>query len=317
MAIDLSGDSLHRRGYRRPGEQVEAPLKETLAAAVLLRAGWPAVAAVGGSVVDPLCGSGTLPIEAALQAADVAPGLLREAAGADGPHWGFLGWRGHDAALWKRLVAQAGERSAAALARLRAARSAPEGKLVPVAYGYDRDARAIALARDAVDPRRSAGARAHRGPRTGEARRARAALRDRRPHRHRHRRRCSHRDPRFGHAYQCRCCNRSGRFGHTYRARPDRRQPALRPAPGSRQAPQGWRAARPQGERRHRGRLDRRCAAVALSGSLCRPHARSPVRAARDRVCAKASPAGRRPSWSTISSSASASGCVPGEPTGS
>ncbi len=150
VAIDLSGDSLHRRGYRRPGEQVEAPLKETLAAAVLLRAGWPAVAAAGGSVVDPLCGSGTLPIEAALQAADVAPGLLREAAGADGPHWGFLGWRGHDAALWKRLVAQAGERSAAALARLRAARSAPDGKLVPVAYGYDRDARAIALARDAV-----------------------------------------------------------------------------------------------------------------------------------------------------------------------
>ena len=150
VAIDLSGDSLHRRGYRTPGEQAEAPLKETLAAALLLRAGWPAVAAAGGSVVDPLCGSGTLPIEAALLAADVAPGLVREAAGPDGPHWGFAGWRGHDPALWQGLVAQAGERRAAALAGLRATRRAPDGTLVPVAYGYDRDARAIGLARTAV-----------------------------------------------------------------------------------------------------------------------------------------------------------------------
>ena len=79
VSLDLSGESLHRRGYREPGRQVEAPLKETLAAAILTRAGWPAVAAAGGSVVDPLCGSGTLPIEAALIAADAAPGLLRAA----------------------------------------------------------------------------------------------------------------------------------------------------------------------------------------------------------------------------------------------
>jgi 23S rRNA (guanine2445-N2)-methyltransferase / 23S rRNA (guanine2069-N7)-methyltransferase len=81
LALDLSGDSLHRRGYRADRVQVEAPLKENLAAAMLLYAEWPAIAAAGGSFVDPLCGSGTLPIEAALIAADVAPGLLRAEAG--------------------------------------------------------------------------------------------------------------------------------------------------------------------------------------------------------------------------------------------
>ena len=150
VAVDLSGESLHRRGYRAPGEQVVAPLKETLAAAILVRAGWPQVAAAGGSVVDPLCGSGTLPLEAALMAADVAPGLLREAAGPDGPRWGFTGWRGHDAGLWERLVAQAGERRTAALARLRAARSRSGGATAPLAFGFDRDGRAVELARAAV-----------------------------------------------------------------------------------------------------------------------------------------------------------------------
>ena len=76
VAIDLAGDSLHRRGYR--GGQGAAPLKENLAAAILIRAGWPAIAAAGGGFVDPMCGSGTFPIEAALIAADFAPGLFRE-----------------------------------------------------------------------------------------------------------------------------------------------------------------------------------------------------------------------------------------------
>ena len=137
VSVDLSGDSLHRRGYREPGEQVAAPLKETLAAAILLRAGWPAIAAQDGSVVDPLCGSGTLPIEAALIACDVAPGALRDS-------WGFLTWKGHDAAAWSALVAEAGRRREAALARLRAAGA------LPLAFGYDSDRRAIALARDNV-----------------------------------------------------------------------------------------------------------------------------------------------------------------------
>ncbi len=76
VSIDLSGAPLHQRGYRQ-GKGV-APLKENLAAAMLLRAGWPAVHAEGGGIVDPMCGSGTLLIEAALMVADVAPGLRRE-----------------------------------------------------------------------------------------------------------------------------------------------------------------------------------------------------------------------------------------------
>ena len=98
VAIDLSGDSLHQRGYR--GGQGAAPLKENLAAAILVRAGWPAIAAAGGSFVDPMCGSGTLPIEAALIAADIAPGLLRD-------RFGFERWQQHDADAWAALRAAA------------------------------------------------------------------------------------------------------------------------------------------------------------------------------------------------------------------
>ncbi len=126
ISLDLSGDSLHRRGYR--GHAAEAPLKENLAAAILLRADWPALAREGAPLVDPLCGSGTLPIEAAFIAADVAPGLLRE-------HYGFLRWRGHDTATWSALIAEARERRDAGLARL------------PAIRGYDHDRRAIDAAR--------------------------------------------------------------------------------------------------------------------------------------------------------------------------
>ena len=125
LAIDLSGDSLHRRGYRGP--QGAAPLKENLAAAILLRAGWPEIAkAEHGAVglVDPMCGAGSLVIEAALIAADVAPGLLRT-------YFGFLRWRGHDAALWQRLIDEANARRAA-------------GSLEHVALrAYDRDPAAV------------------------------------------------------------------------------------------------------------------------------------------------------------------------------
>jgi 23S rRNA (guanine2445-N2)-methyltransferase / 23S rRNA (guanine2069-N7)-methyltransferase len=98
IGIDLSGEPLHRRGYRQSG--VEAPLKENLAAALLLRAGWPDIAAGGGAFVDPMCGSGTLVIEAALIAARMAPGLLRR-------RFGFERWLGHDAATWAGLRAAA------------------------------------------------------------------------------------------------------------------------------------------------------------------------------------------------------------------
>ena len=98
LSIDFSGESLHRRGYRLGTGA--APLKENVAAAVLLRSGWPALAAEGCMLVDPMCGSGTFLTEAALIAADAAPGL-------DRPYFGFLGWRGHDPALWERLCAEA------------------------------------------------------------------------------------------------------------------------------------------------------------------------------------------------------------------
>ena len=147
ISIDLSGQSLHRRGYRADKVQVEAPLKENLAAGLLLYAAWPSEAASGASLLDPLCGSGTLPIEAALMAADVAPGLLRAEAelkpGA-APAFGFLHWRGHDAALWDALLLEARERRAAGIKRLAAARPGV------VIRGSDRDQRAVKVARDFV-----------------------------------------------------------------------------------------------------------------------------------------------------------------------
>jgi len=109
VAIDLSGDSLHKRGYRETG--IAAPLKENLAAAMLYRADWTEIAASGGAFVDPMCGSGTLAIEAAWMASDTAPGLLRT-------RFGFQHWRGHDDEVWKALVDEALERQEAGLDRL-------------------------------------------------------------------------------------------------------------------------------------------------------------------------------------------------------
>jgi 23S rRNA (guanine2445-N2)-methyltransferase / 23S rRNA (guanine2069-N7)-methyltransferase len=126
IALDLAGESLHRRGYR--GAAGEAPLKENVAAGVLLRAGWEALAAKGAEFLDPLCGSGTLPIEAALIAAERAPGLTRD-------YFGFLGWRGHDVSLWEGLLTEA-------RARIRA-----DDAVTATVRGRDRDAAAIRAAR--------------------------------------------------------------------------------------------------------------------------------------------------------------------------
>jgi 23S rRNA (guanine2445-N2)-methyltransferase / 23S rRNA (guanine2069-N7)-methyltransferase len=108
VSLDFSGESLHRRGYRSEGGR--APLKENVAAAVLLRAGWPQIAAAGGILLDPMCGSGTFLTEGALIAADAAPAIDRE-------YFGFLKWHGHDAALWARLRADALARRSARVAR--------------------------------------------------------------------------------------------------------------------------------------------------------------------------------------------------------
>ncbi|QWT41192.1 bifunctional 23S rRNA (guanine(2069)-N(7))-methyltransferase RlmK/23S rRNA (guanine(2445)-N(2))-methyltransferase RlmL [Dickeya dadantii] len=102
VALDLSGESLHLRGYREMAGQ--APLKENLAAAIVLRSGWEA----GTPMVDPMCGSGTLLIEAAMMAADRAPGLHRQ-------HWGFLAWQKHNPTLWKSVTTEAQERARAGL----------------------------------------------------------------------------------------------------------------------------------------------------------------------------------------------------------
>jgi 23S rRNA (guanine2445-N2)-methyltransferase / 23S rRNA (guanine2069-N7)-methyltransferase len=104
LSVDFSGESLHRRGYRSEGGR--APLKENVAAAVLLRAGWPGVCERGGMLLDPMCGSGTFLTEGALIAADAAPAL-------DRGYFGFTGWRGHDAPLWERLRAEARARRGA------------------------------------------------------------------------------------------------------------------------------------------------------------------------------------------------------------
>jgi 23S rRNA (guanine2445-N2)-methyltransferase / 23S rRNA (guanine2069-N7)-methyltransferase len=106
IALDLSGDSLHRRSYRL--KTGEAPMKENLAAAVLIRAGWSGEQDGYKHLLDPMCGSGTLLIEAAMIAADIAPGLQRK-------RFGFSRWTGHNRELWERLVAEAQARKAKAM----------------------------------------------------------------------------------------------------------------------------------------------------------------------------------------------------------
>ncbi len=108
IAIDLSGASLHQRGYRL--QQGAAPLKENLAAAILIRADWPQRAEAGEALADPMCGSGTFLVEAALMAADVAPNLQRQ-------HWGFSAWLGHRPELWDPLRIEAASRARHGLAR--------------------------------------------------------------------------------------------------------------------------------------------------------------------------------------------------------
>ena len=127
LSLDLSGAPLHRRGWREL--QGEAPLKENLAAAMLLRARWPEIYAEGGALLDPMCGSGTLLIEGAWMAANVAPGLHRE-------YYGFLGWQQHDIALWRGLLDEARQRAEAGLRALRS-----------VFFGSDADPRMVQTAK--------------------------------------------------------------------------------------------------------------------------------------------------------------------------
>ncbi len=119
VSLDLAGEGLHRRGYRL--ERTTAPLRETLAAGLLLLSGWDGTTAF----VDPMCGSGTLPIEAALLATRTAPGLARSFA--------FQKWPGFDARSWQALRDEAHQLRRPAVAPI---------------LGADRDPRALRAAFD-------------------------------------------------------------------------------------------------------------------------------------------------------------------------
>ena len=136
ISLDLSGRSLHRRGYRY--QQGEAPLKENLACAILLRAQWPHIAAEGGYLIDPMCGSATLLIEGLMMAADIAPGLLRK-----DYDWGFTRWQQFDESCWQQLVSAAVARKDAGLQQCR------ERGLE--CRGYDRDWRVLRAAEENIE----------------------------------------------------------------------------------------------------------------------------------------------------------------------
>ncbi|MCC2615678.1 bifunctional 23S rRNA (guanine(2069)-N(7))-methyltransferase RlmK/23S rRNA (guanine(2445)-N(2))-methyltransferase RlmL [Aestuariibacter halophilus] len=118
--LDVAGQSLHMRHYRQ--QTGEAPLKEHVACAMLLRSGW--APDCRAPLVDPMCGSGTVVIEAAMMAANIAPGLKR-------PHWGFEHWLGHDPGVWRDLHDEA-----------LAARTSPPSPL----YANDTDERVLGFA---------------------------------------------------------------------------------------------------------------------------------------------------------------------------
>ena len=117
LSLDSSGESLHRRGYRQ--EAVEAPLNEVLAAGIILMTGWRGET----DFIDPMCGSGTLPIEAALIAKNMAPGLFRQG-------YAFEKWPDFDAELFERIYND----------------DSQEREFTHHIYGYDNNRAAVAIA---------------------------------------------------------------------------------------------------------------------------------------------------------------------------
>ena len=130
LSIDLSGGSLHQRGYRL--QAGAAPLKENLAAAVLLRADWPGIAARGGALIDPMCGAATLLLEGAMMSADIAPGLGRK-------RFGFEHLLLHDPVQWQAILSDAHSRA-------QRGRSAQ----LPEFRGYDWDPAVIRRAQENI-----------------------------------------------------------------------------------------------------------------------------------------------------------------------
>lgn len=128
VSLDVSGESMHRRGYRQQGAM--APLKENLAAGLLLRAGWSKDSKYQ-QIVDPMCGSATFLVEAALISMNIAPGSRRQ-------YWGFKGWKKHDHRMWQQLNDIAKNE-----------RVAPD-ELTVSFQGTDREQKAIAAARENI-----------------------------------------------------------------------------------------------------------------------------------------------------------------------
>jgi 23S rRNA (guanine2445-N2)-methyltransferase / 23S rRNA (guanine2069-N7)-methyltransferase len=124
LSLDLSGESLHKRGYR--SQHSGAPLKEHLAASIIAYAGWNRETAKTHQFIDPMCGSGTFAIEAAMIAANIAPGL-------DRTYFGFSKWLQHDVSLWQACLQQAEEEI--------------DHAIKPVIYASDYDNKAIEIAR--------------------------------------------------------------------------------------------------------------------------------------------------------------------------
>ncbi len=130
ISIDLSGEPLHKRGYRI--SSVQAPLKENLAAAILKRSGWMTEKEdQPHDLLDPMCGSATFLIEAAMMSLNIAPGLKRK-------FYGFLNWKGHDADIWKKLLNEA-------------KKSVKEFSDIDYSFtGYDADKYVVATARQNI-----------------------------------------------------------------------------------------------------------------------------------------------------------------------
>ena len=136
LYLDLSGTSLHRRGYRVA--MTEAPLKENLAAALLYSAGWhkkneQGNAPLYNALIDPMCGSGTFIIEALLMHCDYAVGIDKAA-----NQFGFYQWQHHDDALWQQMIDDAQTRFRDALAITN-----EQPDTLPLILGFDADSGAI------------------------------------------------------------------------------------------------------------------------------------------------------------------------------
>jgi len=127
--IDLSGNSLSNRGYRL--DQSQAALRENTAAALILRAGWKELSEKQAVFLDPLCGSGTLLVEAAMIAGNLPANLRRS-------HYGFMNWRDHDQDLWEEIIDQAEAEWNSGL------------QSIPKILGYDMDKKAIASATENI-----------------------------------------------------------------------------------------------------------------------------------------------------------------------